>query len=321
MTSPSTSPTPDWETLGRYLAGESSPDEAAAVRRWLDEHPSDARVIAALDAATKNLSPAGEGGRDVDVEAALRRVKTRAKRTVRRWYVGVAAAAAVALFALLLGRTRGDQTPTDAQAYATATGGRDTVFLGDGSHIIMAPSTRLVVTERDVELAGEAFFSIVHDEARPYTVRANGVVIRDIGTEFGVQGYPGDPVRVFVTKGAVELARGDQRVMLDSGDVGVVEPGGRVSRAAGAATPDDVAWTEGRLVFRDASVAELGADLRRWYGVELRVTDSALLRRHFTGSFAGEPASRVTDVIALALGARAERRGDTVFLRAAPPRR
>ena len=87
----------------------------------------------------------------------------------------------------------------------------------------------------------------------------------------------------------------------------------------GAATDDDLAWRYGRLVFRDASVAELGADLKRWYGVELRVTDSALLRRHFTGSFANEPASRVVDVIALALGARADRRGDTVYIRATAP--
>jgi transmembrane sensor len=73
-------------------------------------------------------------------------------------------------------------------------------------------------------------------------------------------------------------------------------------------------------VFRDAAVAEVAADLRRWYGVELTVTDSALARRHFTGSFAGEPVGRVVEAIALALGARADRRGDTVFVRAAAPR-
>ena len=76
-----------------------------------------------------------------------------------------------------------------------------------------------------------------------------------------------------------------------------------------------MAWTTGKLVFRDAAIDEVSADLKRWYGVELRVTDSALLRRHFTGSFTSEPATRVLDVVALALGARAERRGDTVYIR------
>jgi transmembrane sensor len=79
-----------------------------------------------------------------------------------------------------------------------------------------------------------------------------------------------------------------------------------------------MAWTLGRLVFRNASVAELSADLRRWYGVELRVTDSSLLNRHFTGSFGKEPANRVLDVIALALGAHVDRRGDTAYIRTTP---
>jgi transmembrane sensor len=124
-------------------------------------------------------------------------------------------------------------------------------------------------------------------------------------------------VRVVVSEGAVQLAprRGGGSVILRPGDVGTVSAGGGVVASRGAATPDDMAWTSGRLVFRNASVGELSADLRRWYGVELRVTDSALLRRHFTGSFTGEPSNRVIDVIALAFGARAERRGDTVFIR------
>jgi transmembrane sensor len=65
----------------------------------------------------------------------------------------------------------------------------------------------------------------------------------------------------------------------------------------------------------------VAADLRRWYGVELRVTDTALLRRHVSATFVGDSADRVLDVIALALGARVERRGDTAYLRPAPSSR
>ncbi len=96
--------------------------------------------------------------------------------------------------------------------------------------------------------------------------------------------------------------------------MGVVARGGRVQVSRGTATADDLAWTRGQLVFRDAPVGEVAEDLRRWYGVELRVTDSALLARHFTGTFVAEPRDRVVDVIALALGARVERRGDTTYL-------
>jgi transmembrane sensor len=117
-----------------------------------------------------------------------------------------------------------------------------------------------------------------------------------------------------VTSGAVEVASPREKVMLDSGDVGIVTPAGAVSRSADVVTADDVAWTQGRLVFRNASMRELTADLRRWYGVELRVTDSTLGRKHFTGSFAGEPIERVMQVLALALRADAQRRGDMIVL-------
>lgn len=304
---------PDWEQIARYLAGESAPAERADVERWLAGHPSDAKAIQALDAATKGLHPA----RRVDVEAALHKVKTRRARAFPNWWVGVAAAAAIALFAILTRPDRVDVPVDQPTAYSTVQRVRDTVTLADGSRIILGPASRLSVSamSREIELDGEAFFTIVHDGARPYTVRANGVVIRDIGTEFGVRGYAGEALRVFVTSGAVEVARNEVTVMLDSGDVGVMQPDGRMARTAGAVTSDDAAWTQGRLVFRDASMAQLRADLRRWYGVELQVKDSALARRHFSGvAYTNEPADRVASAVALALGARAERRGDTLSI-------
>jgi transmembrane sensor len=128
-------------------------------------------------------------------------------------------------------------------------------------------------------------------------------------------------MRVVVTSGAVELEHESSRIMLDSGDVGVVQPGGQMSRAPDAVTNDDVAWTQGKLVFRDASMARLSADLRRWFGVELHVPDLTLARRHFSGVvYTNESADRVANAIALSLGARAERRGDTISIIPVRPR-
>jgi transmembrane sensor len=309
----------DWDKLARYLAGESPPDEAAAVRRWLEEHPSDAKFVAALDAHKEAASMSRS-----DIEAALRRVKTRmhaASPAPWRKYAVFAAAAAVILVAgvLVTRRTTPERPVVVARTYTTQVGERREILLGDGTQVTLGPATRLVVRGREAELSGEALFSVVHDRMRPFTVRAGDAVIRDIGTEFTVHSDPGEPVRVVVSEGSVQLSHGRDSVTLVRGDVGVLETSGRVAASPGAATDDDLAWTLGRLVFRNASVPELAADLRRWYGVELRVTDTALLRRHFTGSFARESASRVVDVIALALGARVDRRGDTAFIRPGPP--
>src|SRR6185436_310937 len=93
MTQPGTA----WDRLGRYVSGELSPAEAGAVQRWLVENSKDAKVLAALDAATKNL-PASQ---PVDVEAALRKVKGRiAPGTPWRQYASWAAAAVFILVAV-----------------------------------------------------------------------------------------------------------------------------------------------------------------------------------------------------------------------------
>lgn len=313
-------PTADWDKLGRYVAGELSPAESAEVRRWLDANPAEARAVAALEQATK-----GVAAKPVDVEAAIRKVKTRIHGGApsRTWIRYAAAAVVLLAVGLVYQFAPRRGAPESQLSYSTGVGARDSILLADGSRVLLGPASRIAVRGREVELTGEAFFVVTHDERRPFTVRAGGAVIRDIGTEFSVHSDGHDEVRVVVREGSVQLSQARDSVVLQRGDVGVRSTGGRVQANRGAATDDDLAWTRGRLVFRDASVSELGADLKRWYGVELRVTDSALLRRHFTGSFVNEPASRVVDVIALALGARADRRGDTVFIRAttrsAPP--
>ena len=326
MTTSPSNPSPlDWEKLGRYLAGESSPEEAATIRRWLEEHKADANLIAALDNGARMAAAS-----DVDVEAALRRVKARAKtgltRAGLRLTVFAAVAAALAIAAVLVPRTKGRDgdtaRPTDRVAFETRVGQRDSVQLPDSTLVVLGPDSRVRYSvdagARSVELEGQGFFRVVHDTRRPFTVRAGAVTIRDIGTEFSVHHDAAEPVRVVVHEGEVAVIASDSTT-LRPGDVGIVSSGGSVQADRGAATADDLAWTRGRLVFRNAPVAEMAADLRRWYGVELRVTDSALLRRHFTGAFAGDSVNRVLDVIALALPARVERRGDTVYLRPVAP--
>lgn len=317
MTGPFTSPTaPDWDAIARYLAGESSASEASLVRRWLDAHPADAKAFAALSSAVAANAPASS----VDVEAALRKVKTRAMRRSPGWGYGIAGlAAAAALAAIIVFPRSRSETPTAPAEtrFTTVQGTRDTVRLPDGTRITLAPSTRLAIAGRSISLEGEAFFTMAANKTAPYSVIANGVTIRDIGTAFGVRAYPNEPLRVVVASGIVEVSSPNGTAVLDSGDVAVVEAGAAPARTADAVTPDDVAWMQGRLVFRNASMTEVRADLQRWYGVELRVTDSSLQRRHFTGSFSTEPVARVADVLALALGARADRRGDTIFIRTA----
>lgn len=335
----------DWDALARYLAGESSPGEAEEMRRWLDARPDRAELVAALDSSLDRLSY--QAPPDLDVEGALHRVRARmrepevrsltdvAARPSRRWWsaTGVRAAAVVAAVAIgttLLWQVRGDRdsraTPAVAQLHTTPIGQRDSLRLPDGTSVLLGPGSRLAVDQgygtshREVGVRGEAYFDVQHGGAHPFVVRAGNATVRDVGTAFAVHSDPGDGVRVVVASGAVVLRYGgttaDSGVLLRQGDRGILQPGGRIVTERGVAIDDDLAWTRGRLVFREATLEQVRADLRRWYGIELRVDDPSLAGKHVTTTFEGEPPQRVLEVLALILGATVEQRADTAVLRA-----
>jgi transmembrane sensor len=342
-----------WEAIARYFAGESTPQEIVAVRAWLEEHPADAAVLSLLQSRTADLVHATPP--DLDVEAALRKVTERrdaadvvpidsrrlATRTplrtttpARRWRPFALPAAAAAVLLVGAGiywhsaQNGGYTTPSAAQTYATAVGERDSVRLSDGTRVLLAPESRLTVAAgygdkvREVELTGEAYFDVRHDAAHPFVVHAGGADIRDLGTTFTVRTTGDQTVRVAVTSGSVSIA-GPQAstnaaVVLRPGDAATVASGQTLVDRSGAAEPD-TAWMNGRLVFREAPVATVRSELRRWYGIDLQI-DSSFASRHLSMTFDGEPADRVLEVIALSLGGEVERQGTTAIIKPAPAR-
>jgi transmembrane sensor len=350
----------DWEALARYLAGESSPDEAAQMRRWLDARPDRAELVAAMQRALEPLS--GSASSDIDVEAALRTVHARivaddsagpaarpavtvvrgdAPKLPPRWHVrsvpawqrnALRAAAAILLVAgagVLWTSTRpnGGDAVVPVQRFATSVGERDSVRLSDGSRVLLGPGSAVTVAEgfgvaaRDVTLTGEAYFDVVHDEARPFTVHAGPATIIDVGTTFTVKSDDAAGVRVAVSSGSVRMraeAQRGQGALLQAGDVGVLVADRPVVASRQAATADDSAFAGGRLVFRDSPLTEVSASLKRWYGIDLSASDSSLTRRRLTATFEGEPVERVLSVIGMTLGVDVQRNGSTVIVR--PPR-
>jgi transmembrane sensor len=226
-----------------------------------------------------------------------------------------------------LDREEGTTPPATVAAtmLATATGERDSVRLGDGTLVVLGPESRLEVAagfgddRRDVTLVGDGYFEVQHDDARPFTVHAAGASVRDIGTVFTVRARGDAPVTVIVTRGAVLLRAADrgkaEGVVLHERDRGTLAPGGSPHVERGVATEPDLAWRSGRLAFREATMADVREEFRRWYGVELQLVDSALASRRFTGDLGTASVERALDVLRIALGVDMERDGRTVRVR------
>jgi transmembrane sensor len=198
------------------------------------------------------------------------------------------------------------------------------VLLSDGSRVMLGPQSKLVVpadyaaAARTVSLEGDAYFDVRHDAEKPFTVRAAAALIEDIGTTFTVESDAGDATSVAVVTGKVRLrpetSTAADGVVLDAGDRGSVDANGRTHVERHAVRDEDVSWVTGRLAFRDAPMTRVIAEMQRWYGVKIRVADSAMLAQHVTTSFEGESADQALKILGLTIGARIDRRGDSAIV-------
>ncbi len=327
--------------LERYVAGECSPREQHLVDGWL---AADAGRQALVDEARaiweRSARPLEEFDSRRAWESVRRQLRAGSSRlriasagrrvSEQRVATRIGAVAAAAVLVLGLGYAIGADThhgqvsvSVTGREYATAPGQRETVTLGDGTKFTLAPASRLRLAgdfghaAREVYLEGEANFAVAHDASRPFVVNASGAIVRDIGTQFDVRRYPGEPiVRVVVAEGMVALAAGGARRYrpLRAGDLAIV------ADTTVAVTHDaDVAaltgWSHGELTFRNRPLGEVVVDLSRWFGVDVQLADPGLARRLVTATVTDEPVGAAMDVLAPAFGTIWERRGTTIVLR------
>ena len=341
---------PDWDALSRFIAGESDPVEFAQMEAWLAAHPEDGMLVDVVKAHSERSE--ASAAVPVNVEAALASVRQRAfgetegrpelsvvrggasarsaapkvapasRGSNRYWYAAAAAVVAV----VGVQAWRGAHVSGVARTVATAVGQRDSMTLSDGTKVMLAPGSSLTVAagfdsgDRVVTLMGAAFFDVKHDAAHPFTVRASDAEIRDIGTAFAVNTDQRGGVSVAVTHGVVALrqssASAPAPVELHAGDRGVLSSGA-VAVTRGTVTADDISWTRGQLSYHDTPLSEVQADLKRWYGINLQVADSALQKLTVSVMHAPSEAALLIKVVAGSIGADVEQRGDTVIFHSA----
>jgi transmembrane sensor len=231
----------------------------------------------------------------------------RQPRRVRPLWLGGAVAASAAALALFFGTVdRGYQ----AQEYATGPGERRQIQLADGSRIDLNGSTRLLVDgPRHARLdQGEALFTIVHDETRPFEVASGDSLIRDVGTVFNLVRSP-RTFTVTVSEGAIVFNPDEEKVQVPAGKSLEAGAGANSLRLTDI-QPDQVGgWREGRLVYQGAALDGVAEDLSRAIGLPVEAAP-ALARRPFSGIIQidgkGEPALRAAAGI---LGVQVRRSG------------
>jgi transmembrane sensor len=310
----------DKQLLERFINGECSAEEAAAVQQWIDQHPE------AFDEYLQGIweEPIAEP-MPVAMEQALLteaatwpnyQQTTMTPKTTRRWLYWSAAAAILLLiagwwlFAPQQQRDTAKQSQPQQTIVTVAVTGTRRFVLPDKSVVWLKANARLQVDTqtyneafRIVELvAGEAFFEVKKDPAHPFIVKNGTVQTKVLGTSFSVQtGLPGNAVQVTVATGKVAVSHNEKQ--LD-----VLLPGKQISvqSKTGAFTENTVPvwlaslWKENELQLTNAPFADLQLAMKTMYGIELKTNSRGVNTQHYNIKLIrNTPVQEVIQVLAL----------------------
>lgn len=291
----------DWDAFTNWLEQDPAHQAAYADVALIEDHM--ARHRPALQLSQR------------DRQQPLRPMNS-AARSARRWLAAAMAAGVVGV-ALITGWNRLPFTapsPLEYQSLATA----QSVALVDGTRIVLAPGSHLVVSGRNqdrIQLEGAAYFDVPHDPSRELVISVGGYAVRDIGTRFDVFGA-GRNLKVAVAEGNVTVGLpGGRDTRVSAGQQLIVSGEPAVAEYASIATEDVASWRSGRLVFRNEPLSLVAGQIGPHAGVTVAV-DPAIADRRFSGVLAIGDGSQLVERLGEIMGLAVQPRGDAVQLSA-----
>lgn len=169
-------------------------------------------------------------------------------------------------------------------------GGEYVVTLSDGTKVWLDAESELeypvkfVSNGREVKLKGRAYFEVKKDIDRPFSVSAGEFRLRVYGTEFNMDAYPGDSVRVVLVDGTVGFKANAATLEYH------MKPGqlGNANMLTGKVEICDVdpypyvAWKNKEIVFVDERLETILDELSRWYDVSCFYSQERLKNIRFS---------------------------------------
>lgn len=303
--------------IARYLAGEATEEEAAALLEWIETSEANRRSFFAQRDIWHALNPPFAAD-EIDVSAAERRnmaavfgartqpVRSAAARVLRAWS-RVAAVLVLPLLAALvyvLLRTDDREAAGQMLTISTAYGYTMETVLPDSSRVWLNANSSLTYPasfegrRREVCLRGEAYFQVRSDREHPFSVHARDITVTATGTQFNVNSYPRScSTGITLVDGRVEVT--------SPGDTVVMHPGEHLALSHGDATVTHNAnirkfcsWRDGILLFDDENLSDICARLEQIYNVEFDV-DSAVASDNYHITLKGESIGEVMNLLRL----------------------
>ena len=234
----------------------------------------------------------------VDKLAAFKHTHCRKKRYpihILKHAAGYAAAICITILStwmVMNGREPAEEMVT-YEEFTTPSGQRAMVKLHDGTTVwLNARSTlrypnHFAREERKVELDGEAFFDVEHNEHKPFVVSTEKLDIKVLGTKFNVFAYKGrEEFNTALLEGSVkvyERMNEEKALFMNPNECVELKDNKLVKRPMG--NTDFLLRKEGIYAFDDGPFEDIIKKFELYYDIVITVNNSKLMKYKFSGKF------------------------------------
>lgn len=262
------------QLLEKYRQQRCTEAELQLLYRWLDAVDAHSQDRLTFTDEERQQVKAVMLARILQRPAPVRRSGTLRRRMLQAAAVLLLVITAAYFLLQRSGTARGERWLTQQ----TGAGQTMRMILPDSSVVVLAPNTSIQYSDaygvrvRALRLQrGKAFFDTRSDISHPFTVTAQGITTTVLGTSFTVENMPTESIcRVSVATGKVKVASKTRAY-------GELLPGKRftVQARQDVVMKDDIsvveelAWTKGELVLRNANLGQLVQLLEREYAVKV----------------------------------------------------
>jgi ferric-dicitrate binding protein FerR (iron transport regulator) len=277
------------EQLIKYIEGNSTQDEKDAIAGWLDSDEENWKEFMALrksyDLTLGNLE---------DRLPEMPQITKPKKKGIAYELLKIAAIFILAFGCYYLLEKASIQ-PEDEVAMHTfhvPAGQRAELTLADGTNVWLNAKTTLTFpshftkSKREVQLDGEAYFTVKPDPANTFTVNTRQYAIKVLGTEFDVSAYSaGETFETSLIKGSVEISssKTNESVKLLPNNRVYLQNGKLVQAPIKHYT--HFLWKDGMISFENERMENIIDKLRLYYDVNIQVKNKKIVDLRYTGKF------------------------------------
>jgi transmembrane sensor len=305
----------------KFFAQEIADNEMILLRSWLESSPGNRRIFNETNELwqgtgeffNSELSETDTAWADISARLGIGRKKTRPFfNPGKNFYVLLIAAASIAFLLVIGGITQwmgskpSQQTVIASTRITTLEKEKAHIFLSDSTEVILNSESTLQysgqynINSRDVELTGEAFFSVKTNPEKPFVVELKGMKVTATGTSFNICSYEDDN-RVVTTleEGKIQIAiDGKELLDLKSGQQAVYSAKTNMVLVHEVLVDNYTSWKENKLRFFDTPFEEVLRQIGRKYNVEFEISTSNLYYLNYTATFLDESVDEIMKMLA-----------------------